>query len=367
FAGAKVILACRNLEKAKAAVADIQKQCTVKSNLGELKVVELDLCSLESVRKCAKELLESEERINLLINNAGVMMCPYSKTKDGFETQFGTNHLAHFLFTLLLLPKICKSMPARIVNVSSIAHTELKVVELDLCSLESVRKCAKELLESEERINLLINNAGVMMCPYSKTKDGFETQFGTNHLAHFLFTLLLLPKICKSMPARIVNVSSIAHTAPFGPMDFTDLNFEKRKYNPVHAYQQSKLANILFTKELARRLTEKDITDVHVYSLHPGVIRTELGRHYDSMFPGLTWVYDNIFGLFIKTPTQGAQTQIYCAVDDNCASETGLYYAECAVTSCSREAENAETARKLWDISMELVGLDKNDDIFKIV
>uniref|UniRef100_A0A6P7HA27 Retinol dehydrogenase 11-like n=1 Tax=Diabrotica virgifera virgifera TaxID=50390 RepID=A0A6P7HA27_DIAVI len=85
------------------------------------------------------------------------------------------------------------------------------------------------------------------------------------------------------------------------------------------------------------------------------------------MFPGLTWVYDNIFGLFIKTPTQGAQTQIYCAVDDNCASETGLYYAECAVKSCSREAENAETARKLWDISMALVGLDKNDDIFKIV
>ncbi|XP_072396957.1 retinol dehydrogenase 13-like [Diabrotica undecimpunctata] len=276
--GAKVILACRNLEKASDAVADIQKQFKTESNLGHL-----------------------------------------------------------------------------------------KVVELDLCSLESVRACAKELLESEERIDLLINNAGVMMCPYGKTKDGFETQFGTNHLAHFLFTLLLLPKICKSTPARIINVSSIAHTAPYGSMDFTDLNFDKRKYNPIHAYQQSKLANILFTKELARRLAQNNLTDVNVYALHPGVIRTELSRHYDSMFPGLTWVYDNLFGMFLKTPTQGAQTQIYCAIDDKCAGETGLYYAECAVKPCTREAQNDEAARKLWDISMEFVGLDKNDDIFKNV
>lgn len=115
-------MACRNLQKANDAVADIKSRCGEKADLGELVVAELDLSSLQSVRKCAKHLLDTERRIDLLINNAGVMMTPQGKTVDGFETQFGTNHLGPFLFTLLLLPKIIDSKPARIVNVSSLAH-----------------------------------------------------------------------------------------------------------------------------------------------------------------------------------------------------------------------------------------------------
>jgi NADP-dependent 3-hydroxy acid dehydrogenase YdfG len=129
--GARVIVACRNLDKANEAVADIKKQCANCENVGEMHVTKLDLTSLNSVRICAKTILESEGNINLLINNAGVMMCPESRTEDDFEMQFGTNHLGHFLLTMLLLPKICQSTPARIVNVSSVAH-KCKCVNLSV-------------------------------------------------------------------------------------------------------------------------------------------------------------------------------------------------------------------------------------------
>ncbi|EFA11339.1 retinol dehydrogenase 13 [Tribolium castaneum] len=238
---------------------------------------------------------------------------------------------------------------------------ELMVTQLDLTSLKSVRNCAKVILETEKRIDLLINNAGVMMCPEGRTEDGFEMQFGTNHLGHFLLTLLLLPKICQSTPARIVNVSSVAHK--YGCIDFEDLNWQKRKYSSLGAYQQSKLANILFTKELVRRLAEANVTGVNVYSLHPGVIRTELGRHLDYR---LRWLW-RIFSFLIKTPDQGAQTTIYCAVDEKCANETGLYYADCAVAAVAPAAQNSVDAKRLWDESLKLVGLEPNYNPFTTV
>ncbi|KAF2896590.1 hypothetical protein ILUMI_09592 [Ignelater luminosus] len=240
---------------------------------------------------------------------------------------------------------------------------DISIKQLDLMSLESVRNCADEILKTEERIDLLINNAGVMTCPEGKTKDGFETHFGTNHLGHFLFTLLLLPKIIKSTPARIVNVSSLAHIG--GYINFDDLNFEKRSYSAILAYTQSKLANILFTKELASRLKDANIEAVTVYSLHPGVIATDLGRHLDEFcFWGAQWCFLKVMGMFIKTPEQGAQTTIYCAVDENAAKETGLYYAECEVTEPSAKAKNMRDAEKLWSISLKLVGLDDNYNPF---
>ncbi|KAF5281075.1 hypothetical protein FQR65_LT14871 [Abscondita terminalis] len=240
---------------------------------------------------------------------------------------------------------------------------EIVVTELDLCSLDSVRKCAARLLESEKRIDILINNAGVMMCPQSKTADGFETQFGTNHLGHFLFTLLLLPRIIASSPARIVNVSSRAHSG--GQLNFDDLNHEKRPYSAYHAYADSKLSNILFTKELARRLRGANIENVNVYSLHPGVIATELGRHLDNTyFKGLRWTFSVLFKSFMKTPEQGAQTTIHCAIDENAGKETGLYYSECKVQEPISRANNVEDAEKLWEMSAKLVDLDQNYNPF---
>ncbi|PNJ01880.1 RDH13 isoform 9 [Pongo abelii] len=123
---------------------------------------------------------------------------------------------------------------------------------LDLASLQSIREFAAKIIEEEERVDILINNAGVMRCPHWITEDGFEMQFGVNHLGHFLLTNLLLDKLKASAPSRIINLSSLAHVA--GHIDFDDLNWQTRKYNTKAAYCQSKLAIVLFTKELSRRL-----------------------------------------------------------------------------------------------------------------
>ncbi|KAL1493226.1 hypothetical protein ABEB36_011319 [Hypothenemus hampei] len=239
---------------------------------------------------------------------------------------------------------------------------ELVVEELDLTSLQSVRKCAETILNKESKINLLVNNAGVMMCPQQLTTDGFEMQFGTNHLGHFLLTLLLLPKIIQSTPARIVNVSSTAHER--GSINFEDLNYNKRTYNALEAYSQSKLANVLFSRELAKRLKENNISDVTVYSLHPGVINTELGRHLKTTYGAFVEALWGFFKWAIKTPKQGAQTIIYCSVDENCANESGLYYKECATTSPAKAAKSEEDAQRLWDESLKLVGLPDSYNTF---
>ncbi|XP_050313489.1 retinol dehydrogenase 13-like [Anthonomus grandis grandis] len=245
---------------------------------------------------------------------------------------------------------------------------ELIVDELDLSSLKSIRQFTKKIIDRESRIDILVNNGGVMTCPESKTEDGFEMQFGTNHLGHFLLTILLLPKIVhrnfeSSDPSRIVTVSSVAHER--GTMNFEDLNWEKRKYSAIGAYGQSKLANILFTKELARRLKEANINNVTTYSLHPGVIATELGRHMKDTYGVIATFVWGMLKWLLKTPEQGAQTTIYCSVDEKCKHESGLYYAECNVKTPTKLAQNQEDAERLWTESLKLVGLPENFDPFR--
>ncbi|XP_058386262.1 retinol dehydrogenase 13 isoform X3 [Diceros bicornis minor] len=145
---------------------------------------------------------------------------------------------------------------------------------LDLASLKSIREFAAKIIEEEDQLHVLVNNAAVMRCPHWTTEDGFEMQFGVNYMGHFLLTNLLLDKLKASAPSRIINLSSLAHVA--GHIDFDDLNWEKRKYDTKAAYCQSKLAIVLFTKELSRQLQGTGVT---VNALHPGVARTELGRH----------------------------------------------------------------------------------------
>lgn len=239
---------------------------------------------------------------------------------------------------------------------------EIVLESLDLASLQSVRDFATLILQRECRIDILINNAGIMMCPKNFTVDGFELQFGTNHLGHFLLTMLLLPRILNSTPARIVNVSSLAHRLA-GRLDWDNLNAEK-SYGPIKNYAVSKLANVLFTQELARRLEGKK---VNVYSLHPGVVNTELSRHVDTMvFPGAYWLYRHVCSFFQKSIEQGAQTSIYCAVDDKVANESGYYYADCKHAAMSNQAQDVEVAGKLWEVSLKKVNLD-NYDPFKVI
>ncbi|XP_043117349.1 retinol dehydrogenase 13 [Puntigrus tetrazona] len=224
---------------------------------------------------------------------------------------------------------------------------------LNLASLYSIREFAKEFIATEERLDILINNAGVMMCPKWITEDGFETQLGVNHLGHFLLTNLLLGMLKRSSPSRVVNVSSIAHVG--GKIEFDDMFFDKMPYSPLLSYKQSKLANVLFSRELARRSKG---TGVSSFCLHPGVIRTELVRHILVRYPVLKIILSLPCILLMKTPWQGAQTSIYCAVTDGLESKSGCYFSDCAEKDPAPEGKDDEAARRLWEESARLVGLN---------
>jgi len=231
---------------------------------------------------------------------------------------------------------------------------EVIVHKLDLADLASVRECAEQLGNSLEKIDILINNAGIMACPKMKTKDGFEMQFGTNHLGHFLLTNLLMPQLKKAAPgARIVNVSSLAHTN--GRMNWDDINYDNTPYDRFKSYSQSKLANVLFTKELARK---GEGSGVNAYALHPGVIKTELGRHMEGMGPIMKMMW-RCCGAFIKTPESGANTTIYCSVEESIADHNGRYYSDCAEKRPASQAENMDDAKKLWELSEGLVKMQQ--------
>ncbi|KAI8485324.1 Retinol dehydrogenase 12 [Branchiostoma belcheri] len=236
----------------------------------------------------------------------------------------------------------------------STGNGNVVIEQLDLASLASVRTFATIINEREPKVNILINNAGVAACPQWKTEDGFEMQFGTNHLGHFLLTNLLLDKLKNSAPSRVVIVSALAHV--WGKIDFDDINSET-SYSPIGSYCQSKLANVLFMRELARRL---EGTGVTVNALHPGVMHTEIGRHFFTTFgwaalPMIPFVA--VYYLFWKSVKQGAQTTIHLAVDRELETTSGLYFSDCLPCDVSPLAKDEATARRLWRLSEEMVGL----------
>ncbi|XP_055625680.1 retinol dehydrogenase 12-like [Toxorhynchites rutilus septentrionalis] len=236
--------------------------------------------------------------------------------------------------------------------IAETGQTNIHVRELDLTSMESVRSFAKRFLEEEPRLDILINNAGVMACPRALTKDGFEQQLGVNHLGHFLLTTLLLDRLKASAPSRIVNLSSMAHR--YGVIDKQDLNSEK-SYNQVTAYCQSKLANVLFTRELANRLKGTGVT---TYAVHPGTVNTELPRHMGTFF----FLFEHnlvkpLLRIAFKSPRSGAQTTLYTALDETLSHESGKYYADCREQEASEAGQDDNTARWLWDVSEKMAGL----------
>lgn len=224
-------------------------------------------------------------------------------------------------------------------------------LQLDLASLESIREFSKKFHENESHLHILINNAGVMACPKALTVDGFEMQLGTNHLGHFLLTNLLLDLLKASSPSRIVNVSSEGHK--LGDIYKKDLMWDK-SYSKYKAYGQSKLANILFSRELAKKL---EGTGVTVNSCHPGVVQTELGRHMSESLR--KYFIKPLLHPFFKTAWEGAQTQIRLAVDPELENVSGKYYKDCQEVTPSRNARSDEKAAWLWEKSVELVNLQE--------
>lgn len=232
-------------------------------------------------------------------------------------------------------------------------QADITVMELDLANLESVRRFAEACQKKLTRLDLLINNAGVMMSPYSKTEDGFELQFGTNHLGHFALTGQLLSLLLDTEGSRIVTVSSMAHKG--GNLNFDDLMWETRAYKTMQAYSDSKLANLYFSYELSRRLQGHQYKTVAVAS-HPGWTATDLQRHAK--------LFDFLNRFFAQDIRMGALPSLRAAVDPDV--RTGDYYGPGGFAemrgypqkvASNARSHNHENAEKLWDISGQLTGV----------
>ena len=237
----------------------------------------------------------------------------------------------------------------------SVPDARLEPGVVDLADLATVRAFAARFLSQHDALHLLVNNAGVMYTPEGRTADGFETQFGTNHLGHFVLTNLLVPALVRGAPARVVNLSSGGH---FGAgIDWDDPNFERRGYDKFGAYSQSKTANILFTVELDRRLAPHG---VRAYAVHPGMIVTDLGRHMtrDDFAELRERAKRGPSGGLpaYKTIPAGAATSVWAATATELAGTGGVYLADCAVAPAAPHATDPGDARRLWALSERLVG-----------
>ena len=219
----------------------------------------------------------------------------------------------------------------------------------DLSSQAEIRRLAAELSECYPAVHVLVNNAGVVNLRRSTTVDGIETVFAVNHLAYFLLTHLLLERLRGSAPARIVNVASDAHR--FGTIDLDDLG-HARRYRAMRVYGSSKLANILFTYELARRL---EGTRVTANCLHPGAVATRLGQNNGRLATALT----KLLRPFFRTPEQGAATAIYLASSPAVEGVSGRYFVDCKEARSSRASYDTDLALRLWHASARLTGIEQ--------
>ena len=227
----------------------------------------------------------------------------------------------------------------------------VQLVVFDLADLASVRRGAAEILEQAPRIDVLVNNAGLVLSERAETVDGYEATFAINHLGPFLLTNLLLERITASAPSRVVNVASTAHNTARKGMPFDDLQ-STQHYRGMRVYGQSKLANILFTLELARRFEGKDVT---ANSLHPGTVRTGYGGDGDAR--GLLGLGIKIASPFFLPPAKGARTSVYLASSPEVEGVSGEYFVKCKPKQPRRWAKDAEAAQRLWQVSEQLVGL----------
>ncbi len=278
-----------------------------------------------------------------------------ANTGLGYETAAAlADHGARVVLAVRNLDK-GKDAAARIAARSP--HAEVTLQELDLTSLDSVRAAADQLKADHERIDLLINNAGVMYTPKETTKDGFEMQFGTNHLGHFALTGLLLERLLPVPGSRVVTVSSMGHRI-LADIHFDDLQWE-RSYNRVAAYGQAKLANLLFTYELQRRLAPHGTTIAA--AAHPGGSNTELGRYTPTVFRPLVNVF---FSVIAQDAAMGALPTLRAATDPGVLG--GQYYgpdgfAETRgypkLVGSSEKSHDVDMQRRLWTVSEELTGV----------
>ena len=246
---------------------------------------------------------------------------------------------------------------------SETGSTAIDYGVVELGSLKSIRNFADEFLKQHDQLNVLINNAGVMACPHGQTEDGFELQFGTNHLGHFLLSELLVPALKSGAPSRVVSLSSRGHI--FSEVNFDDPNFEKREYHKWVSYGQAKTANALFAVGFNQKYTEAGI---EAFAVHPGMIMTDLARHMteeDFAFLGVG-NSENDAPSNRKTVPQGAATSVWAATAEELSGKGGAYLEDCSIAPINDDpnkpggvrsyAIDEDIARKLWELSANLVG-----------
>ena len=231
-------------------------------------------------------------------------------------------------------------------KLSSEKYRDLQLILCDLGNYDSIRAFANIVRRGYDHIDILVNNAGFISLDRQETGEGLERQFGINHIGHFLLTMSLLDLMGEG--GRIVNVASGAHKT--GKIHFDDINLTKG-FNVIKAYSQSKLANVLFTRELARRVKDRGIT---VNCCHPGAVATNIGIDRDTGF-GKT--VTRLLKPFFQTPEQGARTAIFLASDDSVSDVTGEYFYKCRIAKSSKRSKDMELAKKLFEFSEELTGL----------
>lgn len=261
----------------------------------------------------------------------------------GKETAVGLAKLgATIVFTTR---EIDRGRMARDEIISESKNDKVDFIHCDLASLDSIRSCCEEFKSKYERLDVLINNAGVWDSRRRESRDGIENTFAVNYLAPFLMTNLLLDVLKRSVPSRIITVASTLHTRAH--INFDDIEF-KKSFSAWKAYSQSKLAVILFTKLLAEKLKDTGVT---VNCLHPGTVATNISR--DANF-----VYRAFFKLFGKDPEKGAETSIYLASSPEIEKVTGEYFVDKKIKQSSSESHDMEIAKELWDLSAGYVHLD---------
>jgi NAD(P)-dependent dehydrogenase (short-subunit alcohol dehydrogenase family) len=262
----------------------------------------------------------------------------------GYETALG---LARWGAKVVLTGRDAARGEDALANIrQQIPGAEVDFLIADFASLQAVRGLAAAILDRHEKIDVLVNNAGGFHGKRSLTVDGFETTFAVNHLAPFLLTNLLLGKLIASAPARIVTVASVAHKKHGASLDDPQ---SKKHYGMWSAYANSKLANILFTSELAQRLAGTGVT---ANCLHPGLVASNIATHYTPL--RLIW---KLLTPFLLTPAEGARTSLYLATSPEVEGVTGKYFDKCRAVEPSPAARDMAAARELWDESARMVNL----------
>jgi len=273
--------------------------------------------------------------------NGKVCIVTGSNTGIGKETARGLAQRGAKV--VLACRDVAKAEAARDDIARTTGRSDVEVMGLDLGDKANIRAFAKKFRATHDRLDVLVNNAGLWPTSRGTTKDGLETTFGVNHVGTSLLTTELLPLLKASAPSRVVVLSSKLHYS--GKMDWDDLQFERRKYGATTAYNQSKLANVLFTRALARRL---EGTGVTVNAVHPGVVATELARDYPKILV-------KVFHLFLLSPEQGAACSLHVATSPALVGVTGEYFEKSRAKPAAKAALDVEAQERLWKLTETLV------------